>query len=203
MYKVTIIGQPSTGKSSILRRINKGTFEEHTESTIGSSHINYSKSKTIDDRTIRLSIWDTAGQEQFCSLIPFYIRDSKAIIIVYDSNNTETYNKVINYWFPYVISNMKQSGKCLYYLVANKIDIPKHNIEIPEESLWESFKVSKHKTSAKLDIGIKDLFDKICNDLDNDIEINNDIKNKESHQNTLKLSNNNQDGNVWINCCGP
>ena len=33
---------------------------------------------------IRLQLWDTAGQERFRSLIPSYIRDSSAAIVVYD-----------------------------------------------------------------------------------------------------------------------
>lgn len=38
----------------------------------------------LEDRTIRLQLWDTAGQERFRTLIPSYIRDSAATIIVYD-----------------------------------------------------------------------------------------------------------------------
>ncbi|KAH0630945.1 hypothetical protein JD844_004348, partial [Phrynosoma platyrhinos] len=33
---------------------------------------------------IRLQLWDTAGQERFRSLIPSYIRDSAAAVIVFD-----------------------------------------------------------------------------------------------------------------------
>lgn len=42
------------------------------------------KTLHIDNKTIRLQLWDTAGQERFRSLIPSYIRDSDAAIIVYD-----------------------------------------------------------------------------------------------------------------------
>lgn len=49
----------------------------------------------LDDRTVRLQLWDTAGQEyvvlrcthcsrRFRSLIPSYIRDSNVAVIVYD-----------------------------------------------------------------------------------------------------------------------
>lgn len=48
----------------------------------------------LEDRTIRLQLWDTAGQEWGClsltslrrfrSLIPSYIRDSSVAVIVYD-----------------------------------------------------------------------------------------------------------------------
>lgn len=49
----------------------------------------------LEDRTVRLQLWDTAGQEfdfslfgyvfrRFRSLIPSYIRDSSVAVIVYD-----------------------------------------------------------------------------------------------------------------------
>lgn len=47
----------------------------------------------LEDRTVRLQLWDTAGQEylffyllnrRFRSLIPSYIRDCNIAVIVYD-----------------------------------------------------------------------------------------------------------------------
>ena len=35
-------------------------------------------------RLVWLQLWDTAGQERFRSLIPSYIRDSAAAVVVYD-----------------------------------------------------------------------------------------------------------------------
>ncbi|EMD45360.1 small GTPase EhRabX22, putative, partial [Entamoeba histolytica KU27] len=41
---------------------------------------------TFQNKSIQLQIWDTAGQERYRSLIPSYIRDSSAAVIVYDIN---------------------------------------------------------------------------------------------------------------------
>ena len=41
----------------------------------------------IEDKTITLNLWDTAGQEKFKSLIPSYIKDSQAVVVVYDITN--------------------------------------------------------------------------------------------------------------------
>ncbi|XP_021728530.1 ras-related protein RABH1e-like isoform X2 [Chenopodium quinoa] len=41
----------------------------------------------LEDRTVRLQLWNTAGQERFRSLIPSYIRDSSVAVIVYDVSN--------------------------------------------------------------------------------------------------------------------
>jgi Ras-related protein Rab-6A len=44
------------------------------------------------DVTIRLQIWDTAGQEQFRSLIPAYLRGSTIAILVYSVDSRESFD---------------------------------------------------------------------------------------------------------------
>lgn len=41
---------------------------------------------------MRLQLWDTAGQERFRSLIPSYIRDSAAAVVVYDITNSSSFS---------------------------------------------------------------------------------------------------------------
>ena len=50
-----------------------------------------SKTLYVDDRIVKLHLWDTAGQERFRSLIPHYVTDSAAAIVVYDVTSTFTY----------------------------------------------------------------------------------------------------------------
>lgn len=78
------------------------TFDSTYQATIGIDFL--SKTMYLEDRTVRLQLWDTgiiimfippvsradrdgsssAGQERFRSLIPSYIRDSSVAVIVYD-----------------------------------------------------------------------------------------------------------------------
>lgn len=44
--------------------------------------------------SVRLQIWDTAGQERFKSLVPSYIRGSKAVLLVYDVANSASFEDV-------------------------------------------------------------------------------------------------------------
>lgn len=57
-------------------------FSSFFKATIGIDFL--SKTLYLEDRTVRLQLWDTAGQERFRSLIPSYIRDSSAAVVVYD-----------------------------------------------------------------------------------------------------------------------
>ena len=38
----------------------------------------------VEDKIIKLQLWDTAGQERFRSLIPNYLREASAAVVVYD-----------------------------------------------------------------------------------------------------------------------
>ena len=49
----------------------------------------------MDTKIIRLSLWDTAGQEQFNSLAPIYYRDANGAILVYDISFRESFDKVL------------------------------------------------------------------------------------------------------------
>lgn len=57
-------------------------FNFATKPTVGIDFI--SKTLYYDDRAIKLQLWDTAGQERFRSLIPSYIRDCSAAVIIFD-----------------------------------------------------------------------------------------------------------------------
>lgn len=72
----------SVGKTSLISRFMYDTFDTTYSATIGIDFL--SKTVYLDERAIRLQLWDTAGQERFRSLIPSYIRDCAAAIILYD-----------------------------------------------------------------------------------------------------------------------
>lgn len=64
-------------------------FEANYAATIGIDFL--SKTVYLEERTVRLQLWDTAGQERFRSLIPSYIRDSSAAVVVYDVTNRQSF----------------------------------------------------------------------------------------------------------------
>ena len=59
MFKVVLIGESNTGKTSLLARFADNVFVDQYQCTIG---IDF-KTKTlqVDDETVKLQIWDTAG----------------------------------------------------------------------------------------------------------------------------------------------
>jgi hypothetical protein len=81
-YKVVFLGDQGTGKTSIIKAFVYSAFDANYQATIGIDFL--SKTMSLEDRTVRLQIWDSAGQERFRSLIPSYIRDSSVAVVVYD-----------------------------------------------------------------------------------------------------------------------
>ena len=83
------LGDQAVGKTSVITRFMYDKFEANYAATIGIDFL--SKTVYLEERTVRLQLWDTAGQERFRSLIPSYIRDSSAAVVVYDVTNRQSF----------------------------------------------------------------------------------------------------------------
>jgi small GTP-binding protein len=79
-FKVILLGDTSVGKTSIARRHTYDRFEFKMASTPGIDHV-MSRCR-VGNRTVKLMLYDTAGQEQFASLVPIYIRGADVCILV-------------------------------------------------------------------------------------------------------------------------
>ena len=69
--KVIIVGDTTVGKTSILFRYVYDKFEENMSSTFGAG-FKCKEVKVNDLDTIKLNIWDTAGQEKYNALTKMY-----------------------------------------------------------------------------------------------------------------------------------
>ena len=156
--KLVVMGDVSVGKSSVLTKYIKGTFDSFSESTIGAAF--FSKHvKGPNDEDITLEIWDTAGQERYDSLLPMYYRGAQIILFVFDLNNPNTFSNLKKRWFP-IIDTCNDNS--LFFLVGNKTDL-QHNIE--ESDIADLLNlygdIDYYAVSAKNNIGLEDLFDGI------------------------------------------
>jgi small GTP-binding protein len=79
-FKVILLGDTGVGKTSIARKQAQDTFDFKMTPTVGASHLR--ASVQVDHQNVDLLLWDTAGQEQFVSLVPMYARGANVCIIV-------------------------------------------------------------------------------------------------------------------------
>ncbi|CAK57539.1 unnamed protein product (macronuclear) [Paramecium tetraurelia] len=74
LFKFILIGDQSVGKSCIVQRYQNEEFKHNIKATIGVEFIK--KLVQVDKGLVELQIWDTAGQEQFRSVIRGFYRGS-------------------------------------------------------------------------------------------------------------------------------
>jgi len=119
--KVTVIGDGSVGKTSLIQKFTQGIFKTDYIKTIGAQLTNYETE--IDGYRIELIFWDIAGQDEFHFLRPTFYRNSKAAIIVYsleENDLGERSFKHITKW----CGDVKQfCGEIPVVLFANKVDL--------------------------------------------------------------------------------
>ncbi|KAL7598901.1 ras-related protein RABH1e [Lactuca sativa] len=120
-----------------------------------------SKTMYLEDRTVRLQLRDTAGQERFRSLIPSYIRDSSIAVIVYDVANRQSFLNTTK-WIEEVRTERRTDVIIIF--VGNKIDlVDKRQVSIEEgDGKAREFGVMFIETSAKAGFNIIPLFRKIA-----------------------------------------
>lgn len=67
---VIVIGDSGVGKTNLLLRFVKNEFEYETHPTIGIDFT--TKTVELDEKNIKVQIWDTAGQDRFKSISTAY-----------------------------------------------------------------------------------------------------------------------------------
>lgn len=80
-YKMIIIGDSNVGKSCLTLKATKNKFTENYANTIGFEFATFNVK--LNEKNIRLQIWDTCGQEIYRSLISSFYRNSAIAMMVY------------------------------------------------------------------------------------------------------------------------
>jgi small GTP-binding protein len=135
ILKVIIIGDPAVGKTSLLRRIIDNTFSPKYCSSLG---VDFAfKELTVEDTKIKLQIWDTAGQEKYRSLITTYYKLTNGIIIVFDLNDMNSFENIINNWLSHITSYLQEDSTKMLIL-GNKLDLQPNR---SKENDWDQMKI--------------------------------------------------------------
>ena len=74
--KILIVGSGSVGKSSLIRRLCRGQYDENYKKTIGVEYLetDITISSGDEDQEVKLMLWDTAGQEEFDGITRGYYK---------------------------------------------------------------------------------------------------------------------------------
>ena len=155
-FKVLILGDPSVGKSCFLIRYTEDTFQDVYLSTIGMD-CKYKKVDLENGESIRLQLWDTAGQDRFRSITRNLYKGAAGIMLIYDVTNRKTFESIKN-WVESIRAEV--SNKVVIVLVGNKID-KKEQIDVKTEEgdvLAEEFNLPFFECSALTGENINEAF---------------------------------------------
>jgi Ras-related protein Rab-8A len=157
--KILMIGDSGVGKTNIMLKFVDDRFSTSFITTIG---IDFkTKNVKMGDKTLRLQIWDTAGQERFRSITCSYFTGADMIILVYDICDEKSFEN-IEYWIETIKSHNLKLQNCI--LVGNKIDRKESRVVSFEmaSNLAKLHKINYIESSAKMNINISEIFEKIC-----------------------------------------
>ena len=182
--KIIFIGDISVGKTSIINVLTGYKFNDEYEASIGVDF--FSKTIKYKGKTIKLQIWDSAGQEKFRSLIPNYIRGSSLVFIVYDITNKKSFNNLQS-WIDFV-NNIENSNMVI---IGNKIDLENKREVSKEEAqkFCEEKNYDFYEVSAKEGQNLTDMLFNSVASLPFFISINTDGATKEQIADDLKKEN--------------
>ena len=155
--KVVFIGESKVGKSSILDMYLNGKFNPEIQPSQTAQF--FRKEVNLADKgNITLDIWDTSGATKYRNLAKIFLKDAKAALLVYDLTDENTFKELKDFWY----SQVKDLNLILA-VVANKCDLSEKKVKDEEgKEFADSIGAIFASVSAKENIGIQELFQKIA-----------------------------------------
>ncbi|MHA1675314.1 MAG: GTP-binding protein [Promethearchaeota archaeon] len=162
IFKVTVLGNGSVGKTSMVLQFTEQRFRANYIMTIGSNFA-IKMIKHSDDIICRLQIWDLAGQKSFSFVRPGFYQGSFATIYVFDITNRESF-KDIETWVEEADQYIPGVPRVL---VGNKIDLTDERVVSRSEGLAmaKKFGAKYYETSAKTAENLNPVFKELNDDL--------------------------------------
>jgi Ras-related protein Rab-6A len=159
-FKIILVGESSTGKTSITNKAINDYFSNSHQVTLGFEY--HMMLFEILDNKLKLNIWDTCGQEIYRSLITSFYNNTSLAVIVFAINDISSFENV-EYWISEVKKNSFPGIRL--FLVGNKSDLEKErtvNKEIIDELIYK-YNIDYYiETSAKDGNKVIDLFKTIA-----------------------------------------
>jgi len=171
-FKIIVVGDPSVGKTTLIRKYTTGAFQKDYIATLGAQFSKYEEN--LEGKKVRLFIWDIAGQETFELMRQKFYKGSSGAIIVFSHAPEEL--ESFNHTEKWLDELKKYCGDIPIALFGNKVDLINENELISNEDKVNSdFCVKKFinenaiieyfKTSALTGQGVIEAFQKLVREL--------------------------------------
>jgi small GTP-binding protein len=152
-FKILLLGDASVGKTSFTKRYCYNIFNPSERLTIGVDfHV---KTVELNEKKIKLQLWDVGGEERFRFLLPTYCLGANAAFLLYDITRPSTLDN-ISEWLNIV---RQKGGPIPIMLVGAKSDLESsqrqidrdYGIQIAEKNDMASFVEISSKENINVD----------------------------------------------------
>ena len=183
-FSVGLMGEGAVGKTSILHYFYTGKFKQNSLPTIGVDY--HFKFATCKGKTIKITLYDTAGQERFNSLSAACLRGVQALLLVFSLTSTNQHEEIkykeaqgeeklkiqkdctlktfkdVSFWLSQFNTFNKQDKKIIF-LIGNKCDDTENRIIKLEDAMQfaKDNKLTYFETSAKTGKNIQKVFENL------------------------------------------
>lgn len=141
----------------MLKRLVENEFKEDHDVTVGVEFGSYLI--RVQDKILKLQIWDTAGQESFRSITKIFYRGAHAAILAYSVGRRDSFENLQD-WMREIHNSCSPDVQT--FLIGNKSDLSPMEREVSTEEALEFQRKSNilyfTETSAKSGDNINQLF---------------------------------------------
>jgi len=164
VFNFIIVGTAGVGKTNFLTSYCDDSFNDDYISTIG---IDF-RGRTIPLGlfSVKLHIWDTAGQEKFKNIIKSYYKGAHGFFLVYDITDRRSFEE-LDQQYSEILSNSKSFSSPIIFVIGNKSDLEELRQVSAEEGMAFAEKIGSKwfETSAKNGNNVEAAFINLAGDL--------------------------------------
>lgn len=166
--RIVMIGDASVGKTSLVYRLCRNSWNENTKTSVSASFYTLKKEESGDSQEIQ--IWDTAGSEKYRAVNSVYYHNAMGGILVFDLTDRKSFES-LDGWVNEFLGLAQPTA--ILTIVGNKLDkltdpvdpIDEDSIVKPEEAeKWAALhRYQYFSTSARDGTNVQDLADYLLN----------------------------------------
>ena len=162
VIKLVVLGKSLVGKSALTYRFISDKFPTEHDTTVEDQ---YKTIVTVDETECELEILDTAGQDDYQTMLDTWIEFGNCYLLVYAIDDLDSF-KQIKYKYDR-ICQVKNNEKFSVVIVGNKCDLSDNKRKITKseaENLGKNIGVTCLEVSALTRVNVKEAFIQVVHD---------------------------------------
>lgn len=157
---VVVVGDSGVGKTSVIQQVCDQRFVEAKRASVG-THTRSTTIKLLNGDSVKLQLWDSAGQYRFENLLPMQYRQARVVVVIYDITNQSSFSNCSN-WI--TTAKSQCSDNCIFVLAGNKSDLRSEQqvTQLDGKRLAGDYDMKFAEVSALSGSGVQEIFKSIA-----------------------------------------